>query len=731
MTHQAAAQTRLPATPEEYALFYAWMGWPVLAVANRGKAPLTKHGVKDATTDPAVIRHWWKQWPDANIGIAMGQVAGVWCLDIDPRNGGDASLDALIDRLGLLPDTIEALTGGGGRHIIFRYPDGTRIPKRKLADGIDLISDGGYILVEPSIHPSGTAYTWEASSSPVDGKIAIEAPATLLALVCAAPEAATLPMPDAVPLEPVKVREIRSALAFVPADDRDCWLKVGMALHATRAGNAYGLWVEWSQQSEKFNARDQGRVWRSFKPHEGITLSTLFALAKQHGWQDLESETKDQILAANKRVHYTIADAPKPLDVTPFPIDSLNAACHWMESGAAISHPLATQQGAIALATLAASRLYQTAQGGPVSAYLGVLSTSVGHTRYVRAALHQALSEAGLRRLIRGTRFNSPQAIYSTLMRSPACLYATDEFGQMLAFARRQPSGLLEQALSILAEAHGGRDIFLDSAQEAGFKPSDDDKPVIRAPSLNLLALLPRDQMATLARRTELGRGAIEQMLYVFADDDALVERTPMAQDAPAWLSQHLRAVRQLPEGNQDLDLTSLFNGNAELIPNARRVPLKADPKDFEARIRAAVGNGRELMPLASGAVENFHRICAALAVWEDPQQPAVSLRILEWTAQYVAQSVSAFVERYSLAASDDGRLDAYQKALEAIVEAGPKGLSRRELAQFCWAYRTLSANKRDEMLTTLLDDGQAVETKTESGRGKRLIAAKFIRQEA
>ncbi len=124
-----------------------------------GKHPRTPHGFKDATTDLAQIEAWWKQWPDANIGIPTGAASGLLVLDVDPRNGGNESLDRLIHEQGRLPDTAEQITGGGGRHIIFRHPGGP-VPKT-LAPGIDLKGDGGYIVVAPSIHLSGNAYQWD------------------------------------------------------------------------------------------------------------------------------------------------------------------------------------------------------------------------------------------------------------------------------------------------------------------------------------------------------------------------------------------------------------------------------------------------------------------------------------------------------------------------------------------------------------------------------------------
>jgi hypothetical protein len=150
------------------ALSYAARGWPVFPVRPGDKRPLTPNGVKDATTDETIIRQWWRRWPDANVGIATGQASGIGVLDIDPRNGGDESLRDLEARYGPLPETVTALTGGGGAHYYFAVPPGIVVRTRKIALGLDLKGDGGYVVAPPSIHPSGRAYQWEVGRSPDD-----------------------------------------------------------------------------------------------------------------------------------------------------------------------------------------------------------------------------------------------------------------------------------------------------------------------------------------------------------------------------------------------------------------------------------------------------------------------------------------------------------------------------------------------------------------------------------
>lgn len=131
---------------------------------GKDKKPLTAHGVKDATTDFDTITKWWKRNPNANIGIACGQVSGgLLVIDLDERENGVSGFDSLHEwesANGELPETARTITGKGGSHILYRvdHKENNRVD---LLDGIDVRSDGGYIVAPPSIHPNGNRYEWE------------------------------------------------------------------------------------------------------------------------------------------------------------------------------------------------------------------------------------------------------------------------------------------------------------------------------------------------------------------------------------------------------------------------------------------------------------------------------------------------------------------------------------------------------------------------------------------
>src|SRR6476620_9622123 len=68
------------------------------------------------------------------------------------------------------------------------------------------------------------------------------------------------------------------ALHQIPADDRDIWIRIGMALHFESGGGPAGLdlWEHWSQSSVKYDPAELRRQWRSFKTHsDGVTGGSI------------------------------------------------------------------------------------------------------------------------------------------------------------------------------------------------------------------------------------------------------------------------------------------------------------------------------------------------------------------------------------------------------------------------------------------------------------------------
>lgn len=134
---------------------YSNLGYGVLPLQPGGKAPVTKNGLKDATTDSAII----KSWPaHHNVGILPPE--RVLVLDADsPEEVKRLEHD--------YPELLTAPrcdTPSGGAHFYLRLPDGATAPKttvRVRGRSLDTRGlDKAYLVAPPSALPSGK-YEWK------------------------------------------------------------------------------------------------------------------------------------------------------------------------------------------------------------------------------------------------------------------------------------------------------------------------------------------------------------------------------------------------------------------------------------------------------------------------------------------------------------------------------------------------------------------------------------------
>ena len=163
------AQIRsLPQAPiVQAAARYLARGWSVLPLRHGEKRPLIRwEMLQQARADAPTLAQWFARWPNANVGIVTGEISNLIVLDVDPKHGGDHSLAELESRFEMLPETVEAHTGGSGRHLYFAHPGGFVANRAGLAQGIDLRGDGGYVVAPPSQHPNGQLYAWARGRSP-------------------------------------------------------------------------------------------------------------------------------------------------------------------------------------------------------------------------------------------------------------------------------------------------------------------------------------------------------------------------------------------------------------------------------------------------------------------------------------------------------------------------------------------------------------------------------------
>lgn len=161
------------------ALSYVEKGLPIFPCNAQNKRPLTENGFHDASADAETVRQWWERWPNAMIGMPTGEQTNFWVLDIDDPEAFERACPIEIPRT-------RRVDTGKGYHLYFRHDPAKPVRNAQKTSrgwpfaslpGAETRGDGGYVIVPPSIHPTGREYQWH------DDAAMVHAPAQLLRMV--------------------------------------------------------------------------------------------------------------------------------------------------------------------------------------------------------------------------------------------------------------------------------------------------------------------------------------------------------------------------------------------------------------------------------------------------------------------------------------------------------------------------------------------------------------------
>jgi hypothetical protein len=319
------------------ALDYLRRGWPVLALCppdhvgvgrghgrvckdtSWGKAPLICWKAYQTGLPTAEeVLGWWRYWPTANLGMALGGPSRLARLDVDGPLG-ETELTRLSG--GDLPPTLEFHSGrtNGGRGLLFRIPEGQawRTKKEGSAIGEELRIQalGAQTVLPPARHRAGALYVWLPGRSPAEREPA-PAPGWLVQRMTAPAArrprpARTSPGRTANPAEAPDPKAVALALEALRhlspsrAAGYDEWLHVGMALHAVDPSEAMlTAWDTWSEQCpQEYEEGVCAAKWATFHADGGLQLCDLLSWARQDTNWSPDGESRQRIRRGTGRRH--------------------------------------------------------------------------------------------------------------------------------------------------------------------------------------------------------------------------------------------------------------------------------------------------------------------------------------------------------------------------------------------------------------------------------------------
>lgn len=724
----------VPETPLEYALAYAAIGWHVLPLwwirgdkkcacgsslcGAPGKHPLgvvVAKGANSATTDPETIEKWWTRYPTANVGVAL-HASGMVAVDIDPRNGGHITFDALEDQRGKISSELEQITGGNGRHIFFSAPPNLHGLPGTLGPGIDLKANG-FCVVEPSNHVLGE-YGWEASSSPLDGNAPSPLPDWIRDLA-QRPTDITQTLGGLVHVAQSVIDELRMALAYIGPDDYHQWVNCGLAL-CELGKPGFGLWDAWSQRSTKYTPEASPRKWASFRPDGTLHYQSVFTWAVQGGWVNVSADTfpptPDAVDFSGLIAHSATQLAtmsPRPEDAPAeressksndyqFPAHLLKVPglvgdiARYMNATAKYPQPVLHLAASLSFCGAIMGRKIRTESNIRTNLYaLGVAFSGSGK-EHGRKCIKRLAVESGELGIVGAEKIASDAGLFDLLDQHPSTLWLADEFGRVLRAMtdKRAPSYLVGISTQIM-ELSGSADSFLIESRKAG--SGSDAKPVrvVQQPNLCIYGTTVPGRLFQSMTPDDIQDGFLPRWLLFESDTPDPEEFYPGEFDA-ARLVEAIKAWHDRPLGTM---------GNlAHLAPDPYTVPTtNGAEKVFSEygarwRVKKIESRGHGLDAVWARALEHALRLALIRAGGESFGHPEIGEDCAAWACELTEFLLSRSCKQ-ALDCVATSEYDGNSKKFAAYI----RDHSPIKLSCVTKRFKNIKTAERNDIMTTLI----------------------------
>jgi len=441
-------------TLRESALRYAELGYRVFPCVPGKKVPLTSHGHLEATTDREQIEAWWARYPNANIGMST---EGLLVIDVDGADNpwpGDPALEQDLARAPV------SLTPNGGRHYIFRQPEGKAWKNTVgvIAPKADTRANGGYILLPPSI-VDGKPYRWARAATLATAADLFEPPGQPAAVLDAPGGNGTGPSAHGATQGADPVQDGNT----IPAGQRNATLarlagtirRVGMSQEEILA--ALGR-ANQDRCRPPLSLREVERIATSISRYEPDQVAV--AVTEGHWEQDSEqTESADDNTPA--------ADpGPLPVELLRVPGFVSEVMDYCLETAPYPNVAMAFA-GALALQAMLAGRKVRNPGDNRTNIYiLGLAHSSAGKDR-PRKINAEILHTIGISGQI-GGRFASGEGIQDALLTEPCMVFQTDEIDGMLQSINKARDARYESIMGTLLTMYSSANSIFPMRRKAG-----------------------------------------------------------------------------------------------------------------------------------------------------------------------------------------------------------------------------------------------------------------------
>lgn len=732
----------------EAAISYAKIGWHVFPCAPGKKTPITAHGVKDATKNVDQIKEWWEKYPNANIAVACGIASGICVVDIDKndKSNGWEEVEKLSKAGLVLQKTVTQLTPSGGAHFVYQYDHNVKNENSKRFPGIDIRSNGYYIIIAPSIHPNGKPYEWDNGLDPFHFSAA-QFPEFLKVEVTQE----TVPpwrrheiqhrkqeVVDTTNKTIESTRDtLRRASAYLALCDvavqgqgghnKLLWAAVAL-VHGFRLSDAQAfelLRTEYNPRCVPPWDLSNQQEYKDFV--RKITEARKLTPEKQPGWLLVDDTyltssstiTDDDIeeLISNSGVRGVvvrpdgIADAQcetddSELDFLLHPIGLLGRVCSHINKTSIKPQPLLTLGCVISFLGALFGRKVKDSWDSRTNLYcMGIADSGTGKN-HAPKQIRRLMLESACTDLLGGDDFASDAGIETRLQQYPSSIFLCDEIGYLFRSIKKYGSAHTSKIISTLLKLYSSSgDIY------KGRVYADSDKQrVIIQPCCCVWGTSTPEVFLEGLSVEEIQNGWLSRCLVFQSHTDPPKNRKlhklnfpkDIVEDIHKW---HTRSIEQVKrEGDIDTYLNAVAGNMVSRPPSQLLVPTcEAANKIFEHFENECQARSEEdpyTTVLWKRCEENARKISLIVAAGNSFNNPEIDGGIADYSCRLVKYLLENFIKHISNNISSSPVEHKKIKIISIISSHGDKGCSKWRLTQMT---RDLSRRERDDILDDLI----------------------------
>jgi hypothetical protein len=710
---------------------------------------MTKHGVKDATVDTNQIREWWRKEPNANIGLACGEISGVHVVDLDVKADGNGwdTLKRMAEYSQVMPETIRQETPRGGAHFLFKTDDPPP-NKNNFEPGIDIRSNGYYIVVAPSIHPNGGQYKWATGFAPWEHGLAdfpdffrakkVEPKWSKEDCVPVPYETAT--SQDVIERARAYLAKCDPAVQGMRGHNKLLWAAICM-VHGFQLsdGQAFSLLAHeynprcdppWDLGVAKDKKDFERKIHeaRKIKPTNPPGWLLADDAYREPNMEEIMERIDLESILENKGPKVDVVDhsvgsqslLDSEINYITKPTGLLGEMVSWINSTAMVRQPMFALGASLAFCGALFGRKVRDESGLRTNVYcMGLGDSSSGKQHNIDKILDLMTYSGSLEGLLAGTGFGSDTGLEEIVTIKPACIFLLDEIGHLFMQLKAKQSQYLVNVVPTLMRMYSSaKNVFTGKV----YGNMEKQRTIIQ-PCLNFWGTSDEERFQEGCTPSELKDGWLSRCMVFRAHNTPDKQRGIIQSPPPPSLINQVSAWfnRVIPpeESQQNLEsYARMASFNAVAVPPSQLVihtKREADNMfcEFDQEAKENGRNSPKFAGLWSKAEENARKFALIGATSESYDRPLITPAVADMNIRLVRCLLSDFM----FLAGDiaENAYDSIKIRLRKIIgNFGIMGCSGGMLCRKSQFVKTVS--DRNALLGDLVEAGLIIKQATTRG---------------